>query len=85
MRVVQTTGDAKAAGTTQVNTIVLADLDSYRKDNRTMNAIVADTFGNLAQTKFYAGELVAVNLQLGIHEYEGRVFQDITVREIVKL
>lgn len=41
--------------------------------------------GNLAQCRFYAGELVAAALRFTTREYNGQVYQDIVVTDIVKI
>ena len=85
MKVAQETGDSRVAGSIQVNSIVLCDLDAFRKDNKLQNAVVAETLGNLAQCKFYAGDIVAVKLQHSVREFEGRYYNDVVARDIVKL
>ena len=42
-------------------------------------------FGNLAQCRFYEGELVAASLRFQVHEVNGAVYQDIVVNDVVKL
>lgn len=42
-------------------------------------------FGNLAQCRFYENELVVAALRFVTHEYEGRIYQDVVVENIVKL
>jgi len=46
---------------------------------------VAAMLGNNAQIKLYADELVIVKLRFQTHEYQGQVFQDILVQDIVKV
>ena len=41
--------------------------------------------GNLAQCRFDVGKTVVAVLQFSTHENNGKVYQDITVKEIVKL
>ena len=41
--------------------------------------------GNIAQCKFAPGTLVAVTLRFTTREYNGQVYQDILVTDIVKL
>ncbi len=42
-------------------------------------------FGNLAQCRFYEGDLVAASLRFQVHEVNGAVYQDIVVNDVVKL
>jgi hypothetical protein len=42
-------------------------------------------FGNLAQCKFYEGDLVAASLRFQVHEVNGSVYQEVIVNEVVKL
>ncbi len=49
------------------------------------NQFVASMLGGIAQLRFYAGDLVVVKLRFQTHEYQGQVFQDITVSEILKV
>lgn len=60
--------------------IVLQELGSKYED-----AYVAAMLGQLASCKFYAGELVYAVLRFQTREYNGQVFQDIVVVDIVKL
>ena len=47
------------------------------------NMYVCTLFGNGAQCKWYAGDLVFASLRFQAHEYNGQWYQDITVGEIV--
>lgn len=47
------------------------------------NMYVCTLFGNGAQCKWYAGELVHAALRFQAHEYNGQWYQDIVVGEIV--
>ena len=49
------------------------------------NEYVGTMFGNLAQCRFYEGELVAASLRFQVHEVNGAVYQDIVVNDVVKL
>ena len=42
-------------------------------------------FGNDATSLFHPGELVLVKLKFQVREYNGQLFQDINVQEIIKL
>ena len=46
------------------------------------NEYVVSVLGNAASLQFYEGDLVAVTLRFQTREYNGQVFQDITVTEI---
>lgn len=49
------------------------------------NEFVCSMFGNLAQRRFYQGDLVAASLRFSVREVNGNCFQDVTVYDIVKL
>lgn len=49
------------------------------------NEFVATMLGNLAQCRFATGDVVAATLKFSKREYNGQVYQDILVGEIVKL
>jgi len=49
------------------------------------NEYACTMFGNLAQCRFYEGELVAASLRFQVHEVNGAVYQDIVVNDVVKL
>ena len=49
------------------------------------NQYVCTMFGNMAQCRFYAGNVVAASLRFSTRDYNGAKFQDILVTEIVKL
>ena len=42
-------------------------------------------FGEQARVRFPAGELVAAVLRFTTREYNGQMYQDVTVNEIVRL
>ena len=46
---------------------------------------VCTMFGNLAQCKFYEGDLVAASLRFQVHEVNGAVYQEVIVNDIVKI
>lgn len=46
---------------------------------------VCTMFGNLAQCKFYEGDVVSASLRFQAHEVNGQYYQDIVVNDIVKL
>jgi hypothetical protein len=45
----------------------------------------ATMLGNLAQTKYHEGEVVAATLKFRLYEKDGNVRQDMTVTDMVKL
>ena len=49
------------------------------------NSYVATILGEQAKTRFAKNELVAASLRFSTREYNGQVYQDIMVSEIVKL
>ena len=46
---------------------------------------VATLFGNLAQCRFYEGDVVAAVLRFSVHEVNGCLYQDVVCNDIVKL
>ena len=49
------------------------------------NSYVATILGEQAKTRFDKDELVAAALRFSTREYNGQVYQDVVVSEIVKL
>ena len=49
------------------------------------NSYVATMFGEQAKVRFTKDELVAASLRFSTREYNGQVYQDVVVNEIVKL
>ena len=49
------------------------------------NEYAVSVLGNAASLVFYEGDLVVVTLRFQTREYNGQVFQDITVTDIVKI
>ena len=49
------------------------------------NSYVATILGEQAKTRFAKDELVIASLRFSTREYNGQVYQDIVVNEIVKL
>ena len=49
------------------------------------NSYVATMLGEQARGRFEAGELVAAALRFTTREYNGQMYQDVTVNEIVRL
>ena len=60
--------------------IVLQELGGKYEDT-----YVAAMLGQLASCKFYAGELVYAVLHFQTREYNGQMFQDILVVELIKM
>ena len=49
------------------------------------NSYVATVLGEQARTRFELNDLVATSLRFSTREYNGQVYQDIVVNEIVKI
>ena len=49
------------------------------------NCYVATLFGGQASIRFSKDELVAASLRFATREYNGQVYQDIVVNEIIRL
>ena len=49
------------------------------------NGYACTIFGNLAQCKFYEGDLVAASLRFQVHEVNGAVYQEVIANDVVKL
>ena len=49
------------------------------------NEFESTIFGNLAQCKFYEGDLVAASLRFQVHEVNGAVYQEVIANDVVKL
>ena len=46
---------------------------------------IATLFGNLAQCRFYEGDVVAAVLRFSVHEVNGCLYQDVACNDLVKL
>lgn len=46
---------------------------------------VGTMFGSLAQCKFYEGELVVASLRFQVHEVNGILYQEIIIKDLIKL
>lgn len=46
---------------------------------------VATLFGNLAQCRFYEGNVVVAVLRFSVHEVNGCLYQDVVCNDLVKL
>ena len=62
-------------------TIVLRELGGSKFENE----YACSMLGNLAGCRFYEGDVVAATMRFSTHEYQGQVFQEILVTDIVKL
>ena len=68
-------------GTIQKCNIVLREMGGGKFENEYVCAML----GNQAACRFYEGDVVAATLRFSTHEYQGQVFQEILVTDIVKL
>jgi hypothetical protein len=68
-------------GSIQKCNIVLKELGGGKFENEYVCAML----GPLATCKFYESDVVAATLRFSTHEYQGQVFQEILVTDIVKL
>ena len=79
------------SGQIQKCNIVLRELGGSRSAEGRLpgktyeNEFVCSVLGNLAECRFYEGDVVAATLRFSTHEYQGQVFQDIVATDIVKL
>ena len=73
---------AKAeGGSIQKCNIVLREMGGSKFENEFVCAML----GNLAACRFYEGDVVAATLRFSTHEYQGQVFQEIMVTDVVKI
>lgn len=49
------------------------------------NEYACTIFGNLAQCRFYEGDMVAASLRFQVHEVNGAVYQEVIANDVVKL
>ena len=49
------------------------------------NEYVCTMFGNLAQCRFYEGDLVVVSLRFQVHEVNGALYQEVVANNVVKI
>lgn len=49
------------------------------------NEYACTMFGNLAQCRFYEGDLVAASLRFQVHKVNGAVYQEVIANDVVKL
>ena len=83
---------AKAeGGSIQKCNIVLREMGGSRsaegrlQGKKFENEYVGAMLGNLAACRFYEGDVVAATLRFSTHEYQGQVFQEILVTDIVNM
>ena len=69
------------SGSIQKCNIVLRELGG----SKYANELVCDMLGNLAACRFYEGDVVLATLRFSTHDYQGQVFQDVLVTDIVPL
>ncbi len=69
------------SGQIQKCNIVLRELGGSKFENEYACVML----GNLAACRFYEGDVVAATLRYSTHEYQGQVFQEILVTDIVSL
>lgn len=62
------------------STIVLQEIGGKYAET-----FVGTLLGNAAQCRFHCGEIVAAALRFSAHEYNGQMYQDVVVDDIVKL
>ena len=60
------------------------EFDEHDRDG-TRYIVLLDDGYPVATCRFYENELVVAALRFVTHEYEGRIFQDVVVENIVKL
>ena len=68
-------------GQIQKCNIVLKELGGSKFENE----YVCTMLGNLAECRFYEGDLVIATMRFSTHEYQGQVFQEILATDLVKL
>ena len=49
------------------------------------NEYACTMFGNLAQCRFYEGDLVVASLRFQVHEVNGAVYQEAVANDVVKI
>lgn len=68
-------------GQMQKCTIVLRELGGSKFENE----FVCSMLGNLAGCRFFEGDVVVATLRFSTHEYQGQVFQEILLTDVVKM
>ncbi len=69
------------SGQIQKCNIVLRELGGSKFENE----FVCSMLGNLAESRFQEGELVAATLRFSTHEHQGQVYQEILVTDVYKI
>ncbi len=69
------------SGQIQKCNIVLRELGGSKFENE----YVCSMLGQLAGCRFYEGDVVAATMRFSTHEYQGQVFQEILVTDLVKV
>ena len=69
------------SGQIQKCNIVLRELGGSKYENE----FVCSVLGNLAECRFYEGDVVAATLRFSTHEYQGQTFQEILATDIAKI
>lgn len=69
------------SGSIQKCNIVLRELGGSKYENEFVGAML----GNLAAWRFYEGDVVLATLRFSTHEYQGHMYQDVLVTDIVPL
>ena len=49
------------------------------------NEYVCTMFGNLAQCRFYEGDLVLASMRFQVHEVNSSLYQEVILNDVVKL
>ena len=68
-------------GQIQKCNIVLREMGGSKFENE----YACTMLGNLATCRFYEGDVVIATLRFSTHEYQGQVFQEILLTDIVKV
>ncbi len=68
-------------GTIQKCNIVLREMGGGKFENEYVCAML----GNQAACRFCEGDVVAATLRFSTHKYQGQVFQEILVTDVVKI
>ncbi len=61
--------------------IVLREMGGSKYENE----YACTMLGNMAETRFQVGEVIAATLRFSVKEYNGQSYQDIIVSDILKL
>jgi len=69
------------SGQIQKCNIVLRELGGSKYENE----YVCTMLGNLAECKFYEGDVVIATLRFSTHEYQGQTFQEILCTDLIKV